>query len=141
MKTQTKAIFGTILVTLICCHLTALPCEEPSPKANTPTRETDSASAEPKTTQKSAFVLGFVKKAGPVPSGMTIQAAIEKAGGRGGCTDCEEAMKRDGHHPSFDFPPRLTRGGKVIKWSRQDDSWKKFTLEPGDIVEVLHILW
>ena len=130
-----------MLATQFFFHLIALPCEESPPKANPPAREADSATAEPKTTQKTAFVLGLVKKAGPVPPGITIQAAIEKAGGRGGCADCEEAMKRDGHDPSFDSPPRVFRDGKIIKWSRQDETWKSFILQPGDIVTVLHILW
>lgn len=114
--------------------------EEPFPKVYAPPRETNPAAAKTGANEKVTYVLGFVNIQGPVQwsAGMTLPEAIEKAGGQDGCEDCEGCTERHGTHPSFTRPPRVTRGGKIIKWDGQDETWKTFQLEPGDIVEVLH---
>lgn len=138
-----KITFRGLLIALCLCHLTAFSCEKKTTEANPSIRKTGPTAAKIREKPKFVIVSGFVNRPGPIglSPGMTVDVAIEKAGGRGGCEHCDEYKKEVGSHPSYRFAPRVFRGGRVIKFSNEDKSWEKFMLEPADVLEVPHVLW
>ena len=62
-------------------------------------------------------VIGFVKAPGRFSyrDGMTVEDALDKAGGYGTCTSCQKFFEERRRHPTYDMPPKVRRAGKYLR--------------------------
>jgi hypothetical protein len=88
------------------------------------------------------FVTGFVKAPGEYPyaKGMTIEDALDEAGGYRACDSCQAYFESTRRHPTYDKPPKLRRAGRRLELPEKRAKWVLFSLEPGDEIEFRHAI-
>lgn len=84
---------------------------------------------------------GFVDNPGRYPyrMGMTVADALSKAGGYRKCDSCMELYERCGWHPTFDWPPHVTREGRLIELPLAKSEWMNFPIHADDQIKFRHI--
>jgi len=88
-------------------------------------------------------IVGFVKTPGrySYKGGMTVEDAVDEAGGYGTCSSCQKYFDERGDHPTYAMPPKVRRAGEYLQLPKDRTEWMRFTLEPGDEIEFRHIEW
>jgi protein involved in polysaccharide export with SLBB domain len=91
----------------------------------------------------SVFVVGFVKTPGrySYKEGMTVENALDQAGGYATCDSCQAYWQAARHHPTYDNPPRVERAGRPLELPNKRREWGRFILEPDDEIKFPHIDW
>jgi hypothetical protein len=87
-------------------------------------------------------VMGFVKAPGTYPhrEGMTVEDALDEAGGYDACISCRQYFELGGHAPTYDVPPKVRRAGRRLGLPQVRAEWMRFILEPDDEIEFRHII-
>jgi len=87
-------------------------------------------------------VMGFVKAPGAYShrDGMTLEDALDEAGGYAACVSCQRYFELGGNHPTYDTPPKVRRAGRRLGLPKVRAEWMRFILEPDDEIEFRHII-
>jgi protein involved in polysaccharide export with SLBB domain len=91
----------------------------------------------------SISVVGFVKAPGTYcyTEGMTVENALDEAGGFEACDSCQAYWQATRRHPTYDKPPKVKRAGRRLRLPERRPEWTRFILEPDDEIEFRHIDW
>jgi len=83
---------------------------------------------------------GFVKapRRYSYRQGMTIEEALDLAGGYGACESCQAFWEETRRHATFNSPPKVKRGGRRLDLPKRRSEWSQFKLQPGDEIEFRH---
>jgi len=92
----------------------------------------------------SISLLGFVNVPGryAYTEGMTIEDALDDAGGYAACDSCQAFWEDKGGrgHTTYDKPPRVKRVGQRLQLPERRVEWSQFVLEPDDEIEFRHVV-
>jgi hypothetical protein len=69
---------------------------------------------------------------------MTVEDALDEAGGYGACESCQAFWEGTRRHATFDNPPKLRRGGKRLDLPKLRAEWSQLKLEQDDEIEFRH---
>ncbi len=86
-------------------------------------------------------VVGFVKTPGRYSyrQGMTVEEALEEAGGYGACESCQAFWEETRRNATYDRPPKVKRGGRRLDLPTSRAEWSQFKLESDDEIEFRHL--
>jgi hypothetical protein len=72
---------------------------------------------------------------------MTVEEALDEAGGYDACESCQAFWEERRRHASYDSPPKVKRRGRRLRLPRLRAEWSQFQLEREDEIEFRHVVY